>query len=69
MKRAGRAKQWAKYIAGWESSGLTQRQYCERETISYDTFKRWRHQLREDRFPGTSRTRWVPVTVLATGRG
>lgn len=28
MKRAERAKRWAKYIAGWESSGLSQAQFA-----------------------------------------
>ena len=49
MKRADREVQWAKYMEGWKKSGLTQPRYCERESISYDTFKRWRQRLREAR--------------------
>ena len=40
MKRAERSRQWGQYISGWKASRLTQSAYCEREGISYDTFKR-----------------------------
>ena len=65
MNRVQRARQWAKHIEGWKASELTQREYCERKSISYDTFKRWRRRLRADRSEGVSATRWVPVSVEA----
>lgn len=63
MKRVERARRWAKHIEGWKSSGLTQRVYCERESVSYDTFKRWRVRLRGVRSGNGRATRLVPVRV------
>jgi hypothetical protein len=65
MKRAERARMWAKYVAGWESSGLTQQRYCESKAISYDTFKRWRLRLRRQAASGASKLRLVPVEVMS----
>ena len=66
MKRAERSRQWAQYISGWKASGLTQSAYCEREKISYDTFKRWRYRLRRDAVMRGSAPRLVPVRVVAS---
>ena len=63
MKRAERARLWAKHMRGWKTSGLTQRAYCEREAISYDVFKHWRQRLRGDRDQSESPARFVPVSV------
>ena len=83
MKRGERAGRWARYVAGWESSGLTQRGYCERESISYASFKRWRLLLRRERSVAGGAMRFIPVragiaesvtaisqsTLQAKGRG
>jgi hypothetical protein len=45
MKGAQREVQWLKHIEGWKQSGLTQPRYCQRKSISYDTFKRWQQRL------------------------
>jgi len=66
MKRAERSRQWGQYISGWKASGLTQSAYCEREGISYDTFKRWRYRLRSDAVMRGSAPRLVPVRVVAS---
>ena len=63
MKRAERARLWARYIEGWKASGLTQRAYCEHESISYDSFKRWRQHLRGQRGQRNAAARFVPVSV------
>lgn len=52
-----------KQIAGWKASGLTQRAYCERESISLKTFCRWRRVLREQSTPQERAVRLVPVRV------
>jgi hypothetical protein len=53
-----------KQIEGWKASGLTQRAYCERESISLKTFCRWRRRLREQRsVPPERPTRLVAVRV------
>ena len=65
MNRAQRAQQWAKHVDGWQASALTQREYCERKSISFSTFKRWRRQLGKTQSKHTAATRWVPVKVEA----
>lgn len=65
MNRAERSVQWAKHIEGWKKSGLTQPRYCERESISYETFKRWRQRLRAGGVVRRSAPRFVPVRVAA----
>jgi len=34
-----------KQFEGWKTSGLSQVAYCQRESISYETFRRWRRKL------------------------
>ena len=63
MKRAERETQWAKHIEGWRKSGLTQPRYCEQESISYDTFKRWRQRLGKARGLRGGAPQFVPVRV------
>lgn len=36
---------WTKRIKNWETSGLTQRAYCERESLKCSTFDYWRRQV------------------------
>lgn len=36
---------WESHLAAWKRSGLTQRAYCQRESIAYGSFKNWRSQL------------------------
>ena len=63
MKRAQREVQWLKHIEGWKKSGLTQPRYCQRESISYDTFKRWRQRLGPGRGVRGGDPGFVPVRV------
>lgn len=39
-------QQWTQRIKDWESSGVTQRAYCEREGLKYGTFDYWHRQIR-----------------------
>ena len=63
MRRVEREAQWAKHIEGWRKSGLTQPRYCERESISYATFKRWRQRLGSTRAVRGGAAHFVPVEV------
>ena len=38
---------WAKHSRGWKASGLSQRDYCNREELSLSSFDRWRRLIRE----------------------
>lgn len=37
---------WTQRLKDWETSGVTQRAYCEREGLKYGTFDYWRRQIR-----------------------
>ncbi len=63
MQRVERRRQWVGRIEEWKSSGLTQRAYCERESILYATFKRWGQRLGLDRGRRGAAPRLVPVRV------
>ena len=66
MKREEQARRWARHVAGWKSSGLTQRGYCEGESISYASFKRWRLVLGRERSVPGGAMRFIPVRMGAT---
>ena len=36
---------WSEHSGRWKASGLSQRQYCERESLALSTFDRWRRLL------------------------
>jgi hypothetical protein len=36
---AERRAYWEKHLADWKSSGLTQKDYCTRENLTYGSFK------------------------------
>ena len=42
-------QQWRELVEGWQRSGLTQREYCERHGISVASLVRWRDILRRQR--------------------
>jgi hypothetical protein len=46
---------WEQHLANWQSSGLTQKNYCIREGLAYGSFKSWRGQLSEKPCPQTPR--------------
>lgn len=53
-------------IARWQSSGLTQRAFCEREGISLKSFQRWRRRLGAVAKPVSAHPMFVPVRVRRT---
>ncbi len=63
MRRAERRAIWAKHIELWKASGLTQRAYCEREAIAYDTFRRWGDRLDKAQDQSNGAVRFIPVSV------
>lgn len=63
MTREGLRNLRVKQIEGWARSGLTQRAYCERESIALKTFSRWRRMLRESSPSQERPVRLVPVHI------
>ena len=43
---------WWNHIEAWSRSGLLQIEYCRRQNISYDTFRKWKERF--STLPGTS---------------
>ena len=61
MDREERFEFWSGHIAGWNSSGLSQRAYCERESISVSSLQWWLRKLRT--VERTDTASFVPVEV------
>jgi hypothetical protein len=61
--------QWRALVAGYETSGVSQRDFCERRGVALSTFRYWRARLARD--AGEVRTappralQLVPVQVVA----
>lgn len=57
-KRAQRARHWQEVLTRYDSSGLTQRAFCQREGIAYASFVSWlgkrrRTVAQSGQMPGT----------------
>jgi len=48
--RTGRREYWSGHVQQWRSSGLTQKEYCNKEGISLERLGTWKRRLdREER--------------------
>ena len=60
---------WKGHIKGWQSSGLSQRLYCDREGLALSSFDRWQRLIRKERdikaepTAGQGKLTLVPVQV------
>ena len=57
-----RSEFWKDHLAGWRSSGLTQRAYCHRHALSLASFGYWRRVLSRRRLAPSSLA-LVPIVV------
>lgn len=58
-----RERYWQAHRVAWQSSGLSQRAYCQREGLSFSAFGYWRSRVKarvEARLPA-----FVPVLIEA----
>ncbi len=46
MPMSERAQYWARRVAAWEKSGLSQAEFCRRQDIKAVSFSWWKRQLR-----------------------
>lgn len=58
-------------VRGWETSGLTQREYCERHGVPLSTFGYYRRRQMQGEREGASSASWpspmlLPLTIKAT---
>jgi hypothetical protein len=47
----------------WQASGETIRTFCERNELSFDSFKRWKRKAQE---ATTERTSFLPIVISRT---
>jgi hypothetical protein len=45
MEQLNKRDRWESIIRGWPESGLSQREYCLRKSLSYSTFRYWYRRL------------------------
>ena len=56
--------QWIELVKKWESSGLTQAQFCQSEAINYKDFLKWRKVWLKERLPTTKMVKAAPITQV-----
>lgn len=39
-------QRWSDHVAAWKGSGLSQKQYCNQQQLTYSTFVYWRGRLK-----------------------
>ena len=59
-----RADFWAKHMVGWESSGLSQQEYCHQQNINFKTFGSWRTLLKSKAGNLTGTKKPNPVALI-----
>ena len=55
---------WAEHHHRWQASGLSQRQYCDREELSLSSFDRWRRLIRDAGTPPEKRATPQRLTLV-----
>ena len=65
-----KANLWREHILAWETSGLTQPDYCQQHSISLASFGYWRTRLKRPSSQGKKRLkeapRFLPIQLSAT---
>jgi hypothetical protein len=56
---------WDNIFADWESSGLKQREYCNRNNIKYSAFKKWRYRKKYGLEDDTKTASMLPIEVTS----
>jgi len=60
-------QRWARIVADYEHSGLTQRAFCDRHGFALSSLTRWRRLLADS--PGEPSSSFVPVTLAEPTTG
>lgn len=66
MADPGLVRTWKETLRRFETSGLSQRAFCEEEDLSLSTFSYWRRKLEPSQDPGE--VRFIPLDFLHTGQ-
>jgi len=60
--QAARFDYWLHHTTAWESSGVSQREYCRRHSLALSTFGYWKRKLRQS---NEGPPRFYPLTIPA----
>lgn len=61
-EKIANARRWNNHLKLWQSSGLTQAEYCRRNNISEKSFGYW---LRKDRRSNVPKLQLIPLQMTA----
>ena len=63
-------QQWLETIQGWQTSGVSQAEYCRRHQLSPNQFYHWKHWLVKKQLMTTENTKsaFVAMTIEHTER-
>jgi hypothetical protein len=51
---------WQQLIRNWKTSGLSQKQFCQRESLALSTFSYWKRKIET---PETEKIKFYPLSV------
>lgn len=54
---------WRDLIQSWQSSELTQKQFCAQQSIAYSAFHYWFKKFRNEKSPSRINSGFVPVKI------
>ena len=63
---SSKASIWQQHLIQWQSSGLTQKAYCQEHNLSHRQFLYWRARQKQGQQGLATPVCSVPVSVLAT---
>lgn len=66
---SNRAKYWARLVAAWKKSGLTQAEFCRRRGVKAVTFAWWKRELGGAAAPNRRRRRGRPTSGQRAAAG
>lgn len=66
LAKADRREYWNDQVQSWRSSGLTQKEYCEREGLSLERFGSWKRRLDRETQVGGGAIVAVPSRIVSS---
>lgn len=51
---------WQQQIRNWKSSGLSQKQFCQRQSLALSTFSYWKRRIEK---PAAEKIKFYPLSI------
>ena len=64
MDRQLLRNEWKERIAHYQSSNMTQKEWCEEHHLNYSQFHYWMRKLKTEENPSNTKTQWLPVDIM-----